>query len=65
MTEENLPKDENNMSDDEIRPDLANTNSTGENSSDDNLNDDEELDFYDFIEVVSDKFDDITTQSKI
>ncbi|CAF1313960.1 unnamed protein product [Adineta ricciae] len=62
MTEENLPKDENNTSDDEIRPDLANTNSTGENSSDDNLNDDEELDFYDFIEVVSDKFDDITTQ---
>ena len=65
MTEENLPKDENNMSDDEIRPESANTNSTGENSSDDNLNDDEELDFYDFIEVVSDKFDNITTQSKI
>jgi hypothetical protein len=34
------------------------------NSSNENLNEvEEELDFYDFLEVVSDKIDNITTQS--
>ncbi len=53
------------MSDDDIKQELANSVSTEENSSDENLNEvEEELDFYDFLEVVSDKIDNITTQSK-
>jgi len=31
--------------------------------TDEKLSDEEELDFYDFLEVVTDKIDDITTQS--
>ncbi len=53
------------MSDDEIKQELSNSVSTEENSGDENLNEvEEELDFYDFLEVVSDKIDNITTQSK-
>ena len=33
-------------------------------SGDENLNEEDELDFYDFLEVVSDRIDNITTQSK-
>ena len=33
-------------------------------SSEENLTEEDELDFYDFLEVVSDKIDNITTQSK-
>ena len=65
MTDENIIKEELNTSDDELfKRESLNSNIGGENSSDENLNDEEnELDFYDFLEVVSDKFDNITTQS--
>ncbi len=51
MTEDTI------LNDDELK-------NTGENSSDENSNEEEELDFYDFLEAVSDKIDNITTQSK-
>ena len=55
MTEDTI------LNDDELKKESLNT---GENSSDENSNEEEELDFYDFLEVVSDKIDNITTQSK-
>ena len=62
MTGDNISTEEMNTSDDEYKKEMI---SPGENSSDENLNDEEEeLDFYDFLEVVSDKIDNITTQSK-
>jgi hypothetical protein len=33
------------------------------NTNDDEIKNEDELDFYDFLEVVSDKIDNITTQS--
>lgn len=55
--------DDNHLSDDELKKESI---INEEISSDENLNDEEEeLDFYDFLEVVSDKFDNITTQSKL
>jgi hypothetical protein len=56
MTEDNILKDEVELKTESLSP--------GENSSDENSNEDEDLDFYDFLEVVSDKIDNITTQSK-
>jgi hypothetical protein len=64
MTDDNILKEEVNTSDDEFRRESSNLIITGENSSDENLNEEDELDFYDFLEVVSDKIDNITTQSK-
>jgi len=64
MTDDNILKEEMNTSDDEFRRESSNLIITGENSSDENLNEEDELDFYDFLEVVSDKIDNITTQSK-
>lgn len=64
MTDDNVIKEEANLSDDECKKESSESIVTGENSSDENLNDEEELDFYDFLEVVSDKIDNITTQSK-
>ena len=48
--------------DDEGREEFSNILAGGETSSDENLN--EDLDFYDFLEAVSDKIDTITNQSK-
>ena len=59
MTEDNILQEEINVSDAGVKR----KSSTGENSSDENLN--EELDFYDFLEAVSDKIDTITDQSKL
>jgi hypothetical protein len=65
MTENNISNEEINPSDDEYKRESFNSIRTEENSSDENPNEEaEELDFYDFLEVVSDKIDNITTQSK-
>jgi len=59
MTDDNIL-----TSDDEFKGESSNSIMTGENSSDENLNEEDELDFYDFLEAVSDKIDNITNQSK-
>jgi len=66
MTDDNILKEEVTTSDDEFKKECSESVITGEISSDENLNEEEEeeLDFYDFLEVVSDKIDNITTQSK-
>ncbi len=64
MTDDNILKEEVTTSDDEFKKECSESVITGEISSDENLNEEEEeLDFYDFLEVVSDKIDNITTQS--
>jgi hypothetical protein len=64
MTDDNILKEEVNTSDDEFKRESPDSIISGDNSSDENLNEEEELDFYDFLEVISDKIDNITTQSK-
>lgn len=59
MTENPNIKEENNSSDDESKKESSSTV-----IPDDNLNEEEELDFYDFLEAVSDKIDTIAHQSK-
>ncbi|CAF4128432.1 unnamed protein product, partial [Rotaria sp. Silwood2] len=49
-------------SDDELKQGSSNVMLTGENISEENLNEEEELDFYDFLEAVSDKIDNIKNQ---
>lgn len=49
----------------EIQDEFTDDNPNEEISSDENLNEEDELDFYDFLEVVSDRIDNITTQSKM
>ncbi|CAF0786728.1 unnamed protein product [Rotaria sp. Silwood1] len=51
-----------NTMDDELKQESSNAVITGENISEENLNDEEELDFYDFLEAVSDKIDNIKNQ---
>jgi hypothetical protein len=63
MTEENNLKEDVNTDDDVLGRKSSNEILSDENSSDENLNE-EELDLYDFLGVVSDKIDNITTQSK-
>jgi len=63
MTEEDNLKEDINMDDDVLIRKSSNEILSEENSSDENLNE-EELDLYDFLGVVSDKIDNITTQSK-
>jgi hypothetical protein len=54
MTDDNIL-----TSDDEFKGESSNSIMTGEN-----LNEEDDLDFYDFLEAVSDKIDNITNQSK-
>jgi hypothetical protein len=63
MTEENNLREDANTDDDVLRRKSSNEIISEENSSDENLNE-EELDLYDFLGVISDKIDNITTQSK-
>ncbi|CAF3962835.1 unnamed protein product, partial [Rotaria magnacalcarata] len=62
MTEGQISKEEISTSDDESRKESPDAMISGENLNEENLNEEEDLDFYDFLEVVSDKIDNIKNQ---
>lgn len=67
MVETDLPREETTttttISDDEGKLESSDGPTAEETSGDENLNDD--LDFYDFLEAVSDQIDDITHESNL